>query len=153
MKKNNFSLTLIFCFIFILSCTPDNKENIEILIFHVENRTDKDIEIFVKNNINPSYTIPPFSSIIDSSTTFRNLDNHLYPDYITRDSTQIIFNQIKFIKYFVGSNFANGYSLVNNKNLMIQSTWESQNLSEKNKKIIKFTFYITEEDYALAEDL
>lgn len=150
MKK----FILFLAISFFISCSTDNnKVTPEKYVFTLNNTSENLLQIltFSNGNLIQIDSLNPLQTKVDSFLYSNPNSNQFFPLYLDSDSTFIIFDNLKIIKYF--SINSSEYTLINNKNLTSLSTWITQDLSNEKIKYFKCEFQITEEDYALAEDL
>jgi hypothetical protein len=155
MKKINIlSLSLV---LIVSSCTIDNKDDYRLHEFEITNLLNKKVRISSYNYgadttfIN-TINLDEFDKQIDSAIAGKASEDLFFPIYFLSDSLIVVFDEEKYIYYLFEREFGT-YNDVNNKNLINKSTWNFEDRSTNKKQNFKFSFEITEEDYALAEDL
>lgn len=146
--------TLTLLLISISSCSSDkDKDFVPTSVNYITiNKTSHNVKIksYLMSNLLETDSINPFETISVSGLNDDPSDGIYMPSYVRGDSVLLIFNNEKFI-YYQRDNLT--YNYVNQKNIIDLESWDKENLSSEKLKKFLYTFQITEEDYALAEDL
>lgn len=146
--------TLTLLLISISSCSSDkDRDFVPTSVNYITiNKTSNNVKIksYLMSNLLETDSINPLETISVSGLNDDPSDGIYMPSYVRGDSVLLIFNNEKFI-YYQRDNLT--YNYVNQKNIIDLESWDKENLSSEKLKKFLYTFQITEEDYALAEDL